>query len=369
MGIERRLVGLLDRLPAGDRVGPGDRAARLRLSAARPVADLRGDERLRAAAAHASATRLSTSCAASGPAAAGTRAATTATSQSARRDYLEPQPWAILAGAPDADQARTLVGNVERFLQGRGAPASSTGRRGSAPRSRRRAADPEVTEFDAVTGVGDGNAVFVGGTWYALNGPLTGRSASSPARSRTRAQQGVRRAQAQHAGRPRRRAYPDHWSGILNVDDACNSFYSSAPDQCGIGLLLDLADRDYNGQITHQPAWGLLAALQARRDRADRTGYSFAPTLPLHRFSIRLPRVGIEVAPGSMRGYVRTVSAAKLRLELDPPGNARRDRRGSGSTAGRRTPGLKNGIATVTARPGPRPRRRLGDRTKGAPAA
>ena len=36
-------------------------------------------------------------------------------------EYLEPQPWAILAGAPSSDQSRTLVANVERFLQGRGA--------------------------------------------------------------------------------------------------------------------------------------------------------------------------------------------------------------------------------------------------------
>jgi Glycosyl hydrolase 36 superfamily, catalytic domain/Glycosyltransferase family 36 len=235
--------------------------------------------------------------------------------------YLEPQPWAIIAGAPDTDQAATLVGNVERYLQGRGAPPEVGGptRIGTSQSPAR--ADPDVTETDAVNGVGDGNAVFVGGTWYALNGTLAwalGELAGEvPGAARKAFDELKRNTLAAHAD-----AFPDHWTGILNVDDACNSFYASAPDQCGINLLLDLADRQTNGQITHQPAWGLFAALRLAGIQPTGDGFRIAPTLPLKRFSIRLPRVGIEVRPGSMRGYVRTVSAARLRLELDPPGNA-----------------------------------------------
>ena len=54
--------------------------------------------------------------------------------------FGEPQPWALLAGAPNRGQARTLVANIRRFLTGVGAPrADAAGRRGSARRSRRRA--------------------------------------------------------------------------------------------------------------------------------------------------------------------------------------------------------------------------------------
>jgi hypothetical protein len=235
--------------------------------------------------------------------------------------YLEPQPWAILAGAPDADQAATLVGNIERYLQGRGAPPELGGptRIGTSQSPAR--ADPDVTETDAINGVGDRNAVYVGGTWYALNGPLTwalGELAGEVAgAARTAFDELKRNTLAAHA-----EAYPDHWNGILNVDDACNSFYSSAPEQCGIPLLLNLADRQSNGQVTHQPAWGLFAALRLAGIQPTGGGFRIAPALPLKRFTICLPRVGIEVRPGSMRGYVRTVSATKLRLELDPPGNA-----------------------------------------------
>jgi Glycosyl hydrolase 36 superfamily, catalytic domain/Glycosyltransferase family 36 len=233
--------------------------------------------------------------------------------------YLEPQPWAILAGAPDADQAATLVGNIERYLQGRGAPPELGGptRIGTSQSPAR--ADPHVTETDAIDGVGDGNAVYVGGTWYALNGPLVmalGELADEVAGAASKAFAELKRnTLAAHA-----EAYPDHWTGILHVDDACNSFYSSAPDRCGIPLLLDLADSRINGQVTHQPAWGLFAALRLAGIQPTGGGYRIAPTLPLKRFSIRLPRVGIEVRPGSMRGYVRTVAPARLRLELDPPG-------------------------------------------------
>src|SRR5207302_9139769 len=36
--------------------------------------------------------------------------------------FGEPQPWAMLAGAPSPDHARTLVANIRRFLTGVGAP-------------------------------------------------------------------------------------------------------------------------------------------------------------------------------------------------------------------------------------------------------
>ena len=46
--------------------------------------------------------------------------------------------------------------------------------------------------------------------------------------------------------------YPKHWDGILSVDDACRSWYSTNPAQCGVGL-----SSAYNTQIMHQPAWSL----------------------------------------------------------------------------------------------------------------
>ena len=332
------------------------------------VADLRGDERLRARAAYAARARAARSCcAASGPAAAGTRAATTARDPSGvGASYLR----AAAVGDPRRRPERRPVADAG------GATSSASCRAAARPRAAqradadrhlavpRRAPTPRSASSTRSRGVGDGNAVFVGGTWYALNGTLTwalGELAGEvPDAARKAFGELKRNTLAAHAT-----AYPAHWSGISHVDDACNSYYSSAPDQCGIGLLLELADRDYNGQITHQPAWGLLSMLRLAGIEPTRAGYSFAPSLPLNRYSIRLPRVGIATEPGLMRGYVRTESKSPLKLALDPPGRAAKVWIDGRPARAR----IKHGIATVTARPG---RDRVVDwaiEAKGAPAA
>lgn len=233
--------------------------------------------------------------------------------------YLEPQPWALLAGAPSQDRARTLIANIERYLQGVGAPPELGGptKIGTSQSPARN--DPGVTEFDDVEGVGDNNAVFVGGAWYALNGPLTWALGELdgvvPGAERKAFSELKRNTLSAHA-----EAFPEHWGGILNVDDACSSFYATNPDRCGIKLLLDLGGT--NGQVTHQPAWGLFAALKLAGIEATTGGYSFAPKLPRQRFSLRLPRVGITVAPQRMSGYVETESAGGIELRIEPPTRA-----------------------------------------------
>ena len=231
--------------------------------------------------------------------------------------YLEPQPWAVLAGAPDAAQAGSLVGNIERFLQGVGAPAELGGptRIGTSQSPARN--DPGITETDSVQGVGDNNAVFVGGVWYSLNGPLTWALGALdgvvPGAARKALDELERNTLTAHAS-----AFPDHWAGILHVDDACNSFYASAPDQCGIPLLY--GQHPYTGQIAHQPAWSLFSALRLAGVEPTRDGYSIAPSLPLRRYELRLPRVGIEVRRRELRGYIETESSGPIHLELAPRG-------------------------------------------------
>ncbi|MQA75192.1 MAG: hypothetical protein GEU88_12750 [Solirubrobacterales bacterium] len=264
--------------------------------------------------------------------------------------YLEPQPWAMLAGAPDAERSAALVANIERYLQGRGAPPQLGGptRIGTSQSPARN--DPDVTETDVTGGVGDNNALFVGGAWYSLNGPLAWAlgelDGTVPGAARKAFDELRRNTLHAHA-----EAFPEHWIGILHVDDACNSFYATHPDRCGIELLLDLGET--NGQITHQPAWSLFAILRLAGIEPGRRGYEFAPSLPRKRFALHLPRVGIEVEPGRMRGYVRTESASRLRLRLDPPteGRLRRVRvRLDGRPVER--PTRRGGAVTVEARPG-----------------
>jgi len=86
-------------------------------------------------------------------------------------------------------------------------------------------------------------AVFVGGTWYSIDGPLTWAlgtlDGTVPGASALALDELERNTLHAHAT-----AYPDHWSGVLDVD------------------------------------------------RRDRDGYTIAPSLPLRPFSLRLPGIG-----------------------------------------------------------------------------
>jgi Glycosyl hydrolase 36 superfamily, catalytic domain/Glycosyltransferase family 36 len=229
--------------------------------------------------------------------------------------FGEPQPWALLAGVPSVTRARTLVGNVRRFLTGVGAPAVVHGpaRIGSAqsPASN----DPDVTERSSPVSVstGDNNAVFVGGSWYAVDGWLTwalgqqaGRVAGAAQLAFDELERNTLRAHAN--------AYPRHWGGIISIDDVCRSHNSSDPGRCGIGIATG-----YEGQVMHQPAYLLwdvikLAGVEARAD-----GYRIAPHLPMHTFSMDLPELGLHWSPHAASGYVRVTRAGRLRMAVRPP--------------------------------------------------
>ena len=98
--------------------------------------------------------------------------------------------------------------------------------------------------------------MFPGGAWYSVNGWLTlglAHMAGIVPHARADAFDEFRRnTLAAHA-----HAYPDHWNGILSVDDVCYAFYEADPSRCGIGFT-----SAYDTQIMHQPAWSLFDAIR-----------------------------------------------------------------------------------------------------------
>jgi hypothetical protein len=247
--------------------------------------------------------------------------------------FGEPQPWAILAGAPTRTKARTLVANHRRFLGGVGAPAVVHGpsRIGSSlsPASN----DPDVTERSQPPGgVGDNNANYVGGTWFDVNGWLTwalGELDGVVPKARDYAwDEYTRNTLANHAAQ-----FPDHWAGTISVDDVCYAYYSSRPEQCGNDLY-----RTYDGQITEQPTWMVMDAIRLAGVTPTAAGYRIAPHLPFETFSLRLPRIGVAAVPGELRGYVRVERAGKVELRVRVPPAARRPRTwANGRRVGHRT--------------------------------
>ncbi len=228
--------------------------------------------------------------------------------------FGEPQPWAVLAGAPSPAQARTLVANIRRFLTGVGAPPEVHGpaRIGSSQSPARN--DPDVTEHsEPPVGVGTNNAVYVGGAWYAVNGWLTWALGSLdgtvPGATRFALDELQRNTLTAHAT-----AFPHHWDGIVSVDDVCRSFYSADPQICGAGLTTG-----YAGQIMHQPAWSLFDTIRLAGIEPTRRGYLIDPRLPVASFELRLPRIGVARDHHRLRGYVEPVRSSKLGMEVTVP--------------------------------------------------
>src|SRR5439155_7380741 len=215
--------------------------------------------------------------------------------------FGEPQPWAMLARAPSAQQAGTLVANVRRFLTGVGAPPQIHGPAQIGSSQSPSADDPDVTEHsEPAIGdfVGTHNAVWVGGSWYAINGTLAWGLGTLegvvPHAVDYAFDEFKRNTLAAHA-----QAFPKHWAGVISIDDVCRSFYSDSPERCGTGL-----SSAYDGQIMHQPAWSLFDAIKLAGIEPTAAGYTIAPHLPFTRFSLRFPNVGVAYEAGRARGYL-----------------------------------------------------------------
>jgi hypothetical protein len=226
--------------------------------------------------------------------------------------YLEPQPWAVLAGAADADRAATLVANIRRFLTGIGAPGgpSLIGTAQSPARN-----DPDVEERTLLEfGVGRGNAVFVGGVWYFLTGELvwalTELDGVLPGANDLAWDEFLRNTLATHAT-----AFPDAWSGVISSDDACHAWYGTNPSMCGIGL-----GTTYNTQNTTQPASQLFDLTKLAGITAGGDGYTIDPHVPFEEFSVRLPLIGVASDRNTIRGYVRPERAGDLVVRVRVPG-------------------------------------------------
>jgi hypothetical protein len=114
--------------------------------------------------------------------------------------------------------------------------------------------------------------------------------------------------------------FPDHWDGVISVDDECAAYYQSPNSGCGIGLATGAGGtHGYDTQIMHQPAYALFDLLQLAGVQATASGYRIVPHLPMSTFNVRLPSVGLAQQPGTIRGYFRAVASATVAIEVKPP--------------------------------------------------
>jgi hypothetical protein len=269
--------------------------------------------------------------------------------------FEEPQPWAILAGAPSSAQASTLVANIRRYLDGVGAPPGLGGpeRFGTAQVPARN--DPGVSEHGPLpegsptqlpdvlgtllpTSPLQGSDEWPGGVWFDLNGWLTWAYASLdgtvPGVRDLAWSEYTRNTLANHAT-----LWPAHWDGTISIDDVCYAYYSAHPEDCGNGL-----GTTYEGQITEQPTWMVMNAIRLAGVTPTEDGYEVIPHLPMSTFSLRLPDVGVAQRTGVLRGYVRPVQDGSVVMHVAvPPGL--NPQRLAAYANGRRVPhSLENGL-------------------------
>jgi hypothetical protein len=244
--------------------------------------------------------------------------------------YLEPQPWALLAGVPSREQAQTLVGNIRRFLTGHGAPDGPS-KIGSSMAPARD--DPDITERgpaldpteegrlpdllglalkDVPNAPLAGAAAYPGGVWFDPTGWLTwalGEQEGVVPDARALAwDEYTRNTLATHAT-----VFPDHWNGTISIDDACNAWYSSDPSRCGIGIP------SWQGEITEQPTWMVMDAIRLAGVTPTQRGFRIDPHLPMDSFKLRFPRVGVASDAAGLRGYIAPERAGELWMDVRMP--------------------------------------------------
>ena len=73
----------------------------------------------------------------------------------------------------------------------------------------------------------------------------------------------------------------------------------------------------------HQPAWLLFGAVRLAGVRPTSRGWRIDPSLPLTRFDLRLPGVGVARERGRLRGYVRAERDGSSELQVVAPARVR----------------------------------------------
>jgi len=229
--------------------------------------------------------------------------------------FSEPQPWALLAGAADPAQAARVVANYRRYLVGVGAPGGpskigATIAPGSSDSGATEQTEPPV----------NGSTEWPGGSWFAVNGwwtwALAELDGAVPDAGVYAWDEFARNTLAAHAT-----AFPDHWDGVISVDDECAAYYQSPNSGCGIGLATgEGVIPGYDTQIMHQPAYSLFDLLKLAGLDATGAGYRIVPHLPVSTFDVRFPDVGVAQQPGLIRGYFRSAGGSVTMDVAPPPG-------------------------------------------------
>ena len=207
----------------------------------------------------------------------------------AQRLWLETQPWALLANAPDPDQRATLLRELDARLDG---PSPI----GAVIQEPVVGSEGRAQVWPAITGLL---------TWaYTRDRPdLAWRSI-------------VRNAYYAHA-----EAYPEIWSGIWSGPDGTEGFRSSNAGRAWTSLATPMTD--YPVMNANPDAMGLLGILRVAGIEPTRGGLRIRPVVPDDRFVLDTELLRVEMSPGDIQGEYRAINDGAIALVFTPGARAR----------------------------------------------
>ncbi len=208
--------------------------------------------------------------------------------------WIEPQPWAILAGATSETQSRELVRSMNGLL-----------RRG--PLGAAQMSDGPDMRDKGGTNVG---TLELGAIWPSLNQTLVWALMKiDPAMAW---EEWKRNSLAAHAD-----AYPDIWYGVWSGNDSYNSPLNKYPG--GAANEPYFHGTDFPALNLHSHACFLYSASKLLGIEFMPDGLNLNLALPLESYRFDSPLVGVVKSKGSYEGWYAPASAGNWTIRLAIP--------------------------------------------------
>jgi hypothetical protein len=204
--------------------------------------------------------------------------------------WLEPQPWAIIGGAADVKQVKTLVQSID---EGARKPSKLGATLLNKP-------------IKAV--LGNPGTGINAGIWPSINGTLVWALAlTNPDLAWD---EWKRNTLAMHA-----EAYPDVWYGIWSGPDQYDSEFSKTPGQSTVELL-GVKWTDFPVMNMHPHAWPLYTITKLMGVEFSTQGVDLAPAIPKQRYRFSSPLLELEKTTEGYSGKYAPKVAGKWRVTL-----------------------------------------------------
>ena len=208
--------------------------------------------------------------------------------------WLEPQPWALIAGITDEDQTRTLIRSIDQNL----CQVSLIG-------AIQLTAGPDQVQRGAWHS--EPGTQVNGGIWPSLNQTLIwALAANDGARAWN---EWKKNSFARHA-----EVYPELWYGTWSGPDTLNSVLSKQPGATTGGAPFGWTDFPVLNMHTH--ACPLLALTKLVGLDFTESGVNLAPRLPLASFQFESPLLGIRKSDRGYEGWYNPVAQSMYDIRL-----------------------------------------------------